>query len=278
MVLYGNSLEINMEVKIINGRGINVSDEGNKDGPAFVLANSLGTDLRIWDRFLQNFPQRYRVIRFDKRGHGLSDISKNDFSIEGLASDIIEILDDKQISDCVFVGVSIGGLIGLQVVLNRPDLVKALVFSNSSAKVRDEAFWNDRIKIIEKVGLDAVGDSILEKWFSKEFRKNEAEELLAWRNMLIRTPQRGYLDCCRVLKHTDLRERLGEVKVDTLAISGSEDGAIPPEEVIEGTIGLPNATHETIVGSGHLPCIEKPLEFRELIFSFLLERGLVNRN
>ena len=262
-----------MEVNIIDGQGIHVSDEGDKEGPVFVLANSLGTDFRIWDKFLQNFPSGYRIIRFDKRGHGLSDVSANKFGIDELASDIIKILDDKEIRDCVFVGVSIGGLIGLKVVLDRPDLVKAFIFSNSSAKLRNAAFWDGRINYIKKVGLEEVGDSILEKWFSKEFRNNYPKELMAWKNMLIRTPQKGYLDCCEVLKKTDLRGRLAEVKVDTLVISGSEDGAIPPEQVIEGTKGLPNATCKTLSGSGHLPCIEQPVEYRELIFSFLLERG-----
>ena len=270
------SLSRVMEIKIINGRGIHLKDEGNQEGPAFVFANSLGTDFRIWDGLLQNFPSGYRIIRFDKRGHGLSDISENKFEIEDLANDIIEILDEKEIRDCVFVGISIGGLIGLQVVLNRPDLVKAFVFSNSSAKLRNAAFWDGRINYIKKVGLEEVGDSILEKWFSKDFIKNNPRELVAWKNMLTRTPQKGYLDCCQVLRNTDLRERLRDVNVDTLVISGSEDGAIPPSDVIEGTRGLPNATYKTMKGSGHLPCIEKPLEYRELIFSFLLDRGWKN--
>ena len=265
-----------MEVKLIEGRGIHFSDEGNKEGPAFVFANSLGTDLRIWDKFLQDFPSEYRIIRFDKRGHGLSDVSDQEFTIEDLASDIINILDDKNIRDCVFVGISIGGLIGLQVVLSRPDLVKAFVFSNSSAKLRNAVFWDQRINYIKKVGLGAVGDSILEKWFSKDFIQNNHRELIAWKNMLTRTPQKGYLNCCQVLRNSDLRGRLTEVNVDTLVISGSEDGAIPPEDVIEGTRGLPNAIYETLNGAGHLPCIEKPDEYRELIFSFLLDRGWKN--
>ena len=265
-----------MEVKIIDGKGIHFTDEGDKEGPAFVFANSLGTDLRIWDGFLQNFPSGYRIIRFDKRGHGLSDVAEKEFEIEDLANDIIEILDEKKIRDCVFVGISIGGLIGLQVVLNRPDLVKAFVFSNSSAKLRNAAFWDQRMNYINKVGLEDVGDAILEKWFSKEFIQNNPEELVAWKNMLTRTPQKGYLNCCQVLRNSDLRERLTEVNVDTLVISGSEDGAIPPEDVIEGTKGLPNAIYETLNGAGHLPCIEKPDAYRELIFSFLLDRGWKN--
>lgn len=264
-----------VEVKLINGQGIHFTDEGTKEGPAFVFANSLGTDFRIWDKFLKDFPGGYRIIRFDKRGHGLSDISANEFGINELAGDIITIMDDQKITDCIFVGISIGGLIGLKVVLQRPDLVRAFVFSNSSAKLRDAAFWDDRMNYIKKVGLEEVGDAILEKWFSREFKHNNPKELLAWKNMLIRTPQKGYLDCCEVLKSTDLRNCLHKVSVATLVISGTEDGAIPPKEVIKGTMGLPNASYKTLDGAGHLPCIEKPVEYRELIFSFLLDKGLL---
>lgn len=241
------------------------------EGALVILINSLGTDLRIWDAVLPQLPPSLRFARYDKRGHGLSDLG-GEVTVEDLADDaasMIEILGGP----AVVVGVSIGGLIGQALAARRPDLVTALVLSNTAARVGTAESWAARIGQVEEQGLDAIANGIMERWFAPAFRATPA--LAPWRNMLVRTPPEGYVAYCRALAQADLTEAAQRLTFPTLMIAGSEDGATPPD-LVEATARLiPGARFETIAGVGHLPMIEAPEEFAALVSHFLRDHAYV---
>lgn len=262
-----------MQIEKLQNLALHVRIDGPETGFPVVFSNSLGTDLRLWDKVLPLLPAGLRFVRFDTRGHGLSDCPTSPYTMDELAKDTEELLDQLGISGCAFVGLSIGGMIGQTVAARRPDLISALVLSNTAAKLGDRQMWDDRITAIQKGGVEVLEGPILERWFSAGFRRNN--ELHAWRNMLIRTPLDGYIGCCHAISGTDLSTQTRQIKQPTLGIAGSVDGASPPD-LVEATIAMiEGASFHTIEGAGHLPCVESPAEYAAILTNFLKENGHV---
>lgn len=262
-----------MRVLKANGVKLNWREDGDPAGVPVVFANSLGTDLRLWDQILPLLPSGLRIIRFDKRGHGLSDCPPAPYAMENLVSDAEALLDGLGISDCLFVGLSIGGMIGQGLAARRPDLMRALVLSNTAAKMGDAAMWQTRIDAIRAGGIEALADAVMERWFSPAFLARP--ELTAWRNMLTRTPLEGYVGCCHAIAGADLTESTKALTLPTLAIAGREDGASPPD-LVQGTAGMIAGSRFTVIeGAGHLPCVEDPAAYAALLNDFLKEHAHV---
>ncbi|PLW77972.1 3-oxoadipate enol-lactonase [Cohaesibacter celericrescens] len=244
-------------------------EDGNPSGKPVVFANSLGTDLRLWDKIIPLLPQSLRLIRFDKRGHGLSSCPPAPYSMDDLICDAEDLMDHLGLTGVVFIGLSIGGLIGQGLATKRPDLIKALVLSNTAAKMGDAAMWQQRIGMVQDGALSEMAGPILERWFSPPFHRTD--ELEAWRNMLTRVPQEGYWGCCAAIADTDLTSNLPDITQPTLGIAGALDGASSPELVRATIDRLPNAHFETIAGVGHLPCVEAPQTYADLLIPFFEE-------
>ncbi|MQQ09838.1 3-oxoadipate enol-lactonase [Epibacterium sp. SM1979] len=258
-----------MQTAHVHGLTFHIREDGDPTGRPVVFANSLGTDMRLWDKVVSLLPAGLRVIRFDKRGHGLSDCPPAPYAMEELISDAEALLDHLQIRDCVFVGLSIGGMIAQGLAARRPDLVRALVLSNTAAKMGDAQMWRDRIAAIQIQGIEALADPILDRWFGSEFRNGE--EQIIWRHMLTRTPVEGYVGCCQAIADTDLSITTTTLRLPVLGIAGSDDGASPPE-LVQQTIDLiPGATCHIIKSAGHLPCVEGPKAYAALLKGFLEE-------
>lgn len=239
------------------------------DGPAVVFANSLGTDLRLWDAVLPLLPP-IRAIRFDKRGHGLSARGPQD-GIDGYADDAAALIEAVAGGPVVFVGLSIGGMIGQALAARRPDLVRALVLSNTAARMGTPDAWAARIDAIRRGGIEAIGDAVMERWFAPAFRATPALDL--WRNMLVRTDAEGYAAACAAIAAADLTETTARLALPVLAIAGGQDGASPPD-LVRGTAGLiPGAAFHSISGAGHLPCVEDPAAWAALVAPFLMEHA-----
>ena len=258
-----------MQIATLGSVKLHWREDGDPDGRPVVFANSLGTDLRLWDDVLPLLPKGLRLVRFDKRGHGLSSAPDGPYSIEGLAGDAAELLDRLGVRNCVFVGLSIGGMIGQALAAARPDLVGALVLSNTAAKMGDPEMWASRIGAIRAEGIAGIADAVLERWFSNAFLESDALE--AWRNMLTRTPATGYIGCCEAIAAADLTEMTRGLALPTLGIAGSEDGASPPELVAATTALIPGSAFHVIEGAGHLPCVETPAAFADLLIRFIEE-------
>lgn len=255
-----------------NGQILHVADEGPRDGPAVVFSNSLGTDFRLWNPMLPHLPSGLRLIRYDKRGHGLSTCPDGPYSIEDHMRDLESLLDQLGVMQAVIVGLSVGGMIAQALAAARPDLARGLVLCDTGHVIGPPEIWETRIEAIRKGGIESLSDAILERWFSASFHEKRAEELALWRGMLTRTPVEGYLGTCRAIQHADLTEGTKQLSMPTICVVGSEDGATTPD-LVRSTADLLGTDCAEIEGAGHLPCVEAPDVLADIIKAFLQENG-----
>ena len=255
----------------LNGINLHYRVEGDHREEVIVFSNSLGTDFRIWDALvgmLRNMGVSARIVRYDKRGHGLSDAPPQPYLMEDHIDDLAALLDHLQVKQATVFGLSVGGLIAQGLLARRADLVRALVLSDTAHKIGDDALWNERIDTINQHGIGALADGILQRWFSPDYRTGDNPEFAGYSNMLVRTPVDGYCGTSAAIRDCDFTEEARRIAVPTLLVVGSNDGATPPD--------LVRSTHQLIVGSffeiiegpGHLPCIEKPKEMAEVFLNF----------
>lgn len=262
-----------MKVIDIDGLHTHYAEDGDPAGRPVVFANSLGTDLRLWDQVIPLLPQSLRLIRYDKRGHGLTDSPPGPYGMGTLVRDAERLMEALGVRDACFVGLSIGGLIAQGLATKRLDLVRTLVLSNTAAKIGTKDSWATRIEAIRKGGIEPIADGILERWFARPFRA--PPEFAAWRNMLIRQPAEGYAGCCAAISGTDFYTTTAALTLPTLGIAGAEDGSTPPDLVRETVDLVKGSRFEIIRGAGHLPCVEKPATYAALLTRFLRETGHV---
>ncbi|SLN32527.1 3-oxoadipate enol-lactonase 2 [Roseovarius litorisediminis] len=246
-------------------------DEGPPDGPPVVFANSLGTDLHLWDAILPLLPAGLRIIRYDKRGHGRSDCPPAPYSMGTLVRDAECLLDHLKVRDCVFVGLSIGGMIAQGLAVKRLDQIRAMVLSNTAAKIGQPAMWDERIAAVQAGRIEALADSICERWFSRAFR--DSGQYLPWRRMLASQPAEGYIGCSAAISGTDFYTPTSGLRLPTLGIAGTEDGSTPPDLVRETVELIRGSKFRLIRRAGHLPCVEQPTEYARLLTEFLHDTG-----
>lgn len=257
----------------VNNVELHYADQGPPNGPAVMFSNSLGTDLRVWDALIPHLPAGLRIIRYDKRGHGLSEHCPGPCSIDQLADDAAGLLRHLNLSRVAFVGLSIGGLIGQSLAARHGDLVAGLVISNSAAKIGDAQMWQDRIAQIRAAGLTSIAGPTMQRWFSPAFRASGRDG--PWRRMLERQPQDGYIACCQAIADADLRDAVARLRLPVQVIASALDGATPPD-LVQGTAELiPDAEYEVIPAAGHIPCVERPAEHATIITRFLERIGHV---
>ncbi len=245
--------------------------DGDPDGAPVVFANSLGTDFRLWDKILPHLPEGLRILRYDKRGHGLSSCPTGDYEMDDLVDDAAQLLQALDIRDCLFVGLSIGGIIAQGLAARYPELVRAMVISNTAAKIGTTEMWQERIAALRANGIEAIADNIMERWFARKFHAESPAELLGWRNMLTRTPLAGYIGCSAAIAATDFTDGTTTLTLPTLAIAGTEDGSTPPEVVRATADMIGGARYAQIDDAGHVPCIEQPDEYARLLNEFIAE-------
>ncbi|WGI21394.1 3-oxoadipate enol-lactonase [Amylibacter sp. IMCC11727] len=256
-----------------HGAALHCQIEGPADAPAVVFSNSLGTDFRIWDAVVAELAQNYRVLRYDKRGHGLSDDPDTGWAMHELVTDAATLMDHFGLSNAAFVGLSVGGLIAQGLAAERPDLVRLLVLADTAARIGNDDLWNDRIAQVKADGLGSMADAILERWFAPEFHHDG--NFAMWRNMLVRTTDQGYARVSAAIRDTDVMESTSRLTQPTLAVVGDRDGATPPDLVRETAELISGSRFSIIRGAGHLPCVEKPQVFTQLLRGFFGENGHV---
>ena len=240
----------------VNGRLHHCRYRPGKDGRAVVFANSLGTDLRIWDQVIEGLPPDVPVLTYDKSGHGLSETGA--LTIEDLASDLASLMDALGFRDAMICGVSVGGMIAQALAAARPDLVAGLVICNTSHRIGTTDSWGERIATLNEIGLEAMADGILERWFAKAFGAKQPDLVSGYGMMLTRTPKDGYLATCAAIRDANLTRTTSRLTCPTLCVAGSEDQATPPEIVKTMSDLIQGADYLCLEDVGHLPCIEVP--------------------
>lgn len=250
---------------------LNYKVEGSAANSALVFVNSLGTDLRIWNDVVPYFAGRYSIIRYDKRGHGLSDSPAGPYSIADHADDLAGVLAYLGVNTATIIGISVGGMISLDFAARYPQRVQCLILCDTGAVLGTRAYWEERITALEAGGFSELGEAILARWFAPTFAKRQPDAYRGYGNMLVRTPLGGYIDTCKAIRDADLRQVARDIDVPTLIMCGSQDQATPPELVRELADMIEDAHFRIIPDAGHLPCIEQPEIMASEISSFLAQ-------
>src|SRR5205085_4723941 len=211
------------------GCRLHVEVEGDAAAPALMLSNSLGTNTRMWDAQAPAWSKHFRLIRYDRRGHGRSDTPKGPYTMERLGRDVLAVLDALGLKTINWCGLSMGGMVGQWLGANAPDRVQRLVLSNTSCYFPDKTAWNDRLKFVREKGVAALAGPNMERWFTKGFRERSPETIARMIEMFVATPLEGYVGCGEAVRDMDHRALLPKIKAPTLVIIGRHDPATTPE-------------------------------------------------
>ncbi|MCO4847753.1 MAG: 3-oxoadipate enol-lactonase [Yoonia sp.] len=262
------------EISALNGT---VRIHGQIDGvdhpiaPTLVFANSLGTTLALWRKVLPLLPDGLRIIRYDLRGHGQSDVPDAPYTMGQLISDAAAICDAANVTDAMFVGLSVGGMIGQGLAVKRPDLIRALVLSNTAAKIGNPKLWDDRVAAVQAHGMAALADTIMPRWFGRDFVNTP--EMMPWRDMVSAVNPQGYAGVCAAIAGTDFYTPTSGLRIPTLGIAGGQDGATPADLVRETVDLVPGSQFKVMPRCGHLPCAEDPIGYAEILSEFMANTG-----
>jgi 3-oxoadipate enol-lactonase len=257
-----------MPVINANDYKINIEVSGPENAPALVFSNSLGTNLSMWDEQAKALSQNYRVIRYDQRGHGKSAAPKGPYTVGQLGGEVLAILDHLKIAKANFCGLSMGGMTGMWLARMAPDRFRKIIVSNTGARIGTPDIWNPRISAVLGKGMVAVVDPTLERWFSKEFAKNNPQTVSMVRKMLMTTTPHGYAGCSAAIRDADQRWGIGSIKLAVMVIVGKVDPATPPQGGEFMAKRIPGAKLVEL-DAAHLSNLEKSSQFTEAVKNFL---------
>ncbi|MEA2822246.1 MAG: 3-oxoadipate enol-lactonase [Bradyrhizobium sp.] len=250
---------------------LNVSIEGRDGGPTLMLSNSLGCTLQMWEPQMAALTKQFRVVRYDRRGHGKSSVPPGPYSMERFGKDVLAILDDLNIARTHWCGLSMGGMVGQWLGANAPERFDRIILSNTACYYPDPTNWLNRIKAVQEGGIAAVADTVIAGWLTADFREREPAITARMKAMLTASPVAGYLACCEALSTLDQRALLPKIKSPTLVIAGRHDPATPVAagELIRSQI--PRASM-TILDAAHISNVEQPHAYTDAVIGFLTQR------
>jgi 3-oxoadipate enol-lactonase len=250
---------------------LNVSVEGRQSGPTLMLSNSLGTTMQMWEPQMKALTQLFRVVRYDRRGHGKSGVAPGPYSMERFGRDVLAILDDLNIDKVHWCGLSMGGMVGQWLGANAPERMDRIILSNTACYYADPTNWLSRIKAVKEGGLAGVADAVIAGWLTADFREREPQVTANLKAMLLACPVQGYLACCEALSSLDQRDLLPKIRSPTLIIAGRHDMATPISagELIRSKI--PGASL-TILDAAHISNVEQSHAFTDTVVGFLTQK------
>ena len=247
--------------------------EGAAGPRTIVLAHALGADRMMWDALATDLAAEHRVIRYDQRGHGASAAPAGPYTLDELADDAARVIDAcvPAGEPVVFVGLSMGGMVGQLLALRRPDRVRALVLANTSSAYPPEAraVWRERIATVEAEGLAPIAEGTVQRWFTEPFRRAQPATVERIRRRIVSQDPVGYAGCCHALAALDLTDRLPQIACPTLVITGAEDVGTPPAMGERIAAAIPGAQYVQLAQAAHLSVIEQPVAFTLALRSFL---------
>lgn len=243
---------------------------GLANAPVVVLSNSLGTNLSMWDPQMDALERKFRVVRYDMRGHGETSVTPGPYTIEQLARDVVRLLDALHLDRVHFCGLSMSGMIGMWLGMNAAARLDKLVLCNTAARIGTAEVWNARIDTVRKSGMKAIAPAVIDRWLTPEFCKRSPTATAALLQMLEDAPPEGYAACCAAVRDFDQREGVATIRVPTLVITGSHDPATPPADGRFLAEHIPGAQYLELNAS-HLSNVEAPEQFTAEIVRFLSE-------
>jgi 3-oxoadipate enol-lactonase len=231
---------------------------GRADGPVVLLSNSLGSTHRMWDAQLEALNARFRVVRYDTRGHGRSPVPRGPYSIDDLTDDVLALLDRLGVTRAHVVGLSLGGMTAMRLAARNPERVGRVVLLCTGAQLPPSSAWTDRAALVRAEGTSAVSPAVVQRWFTSEYLDARPDVRIAYQDMVAATPDEGYAACCESIAKLDLREELSSIAAPTLAIAGADDPATPPAKLEEIVSAIPDSRLLIVEYAAHLANAERP--------------------
>tara|TARA_R110000744_G_scaffold165320_4_gene282443 strand:+ start:7818 stop:8945 length:1128 start_codon:yes stop_codon:yes gene_type:complete len=254
----------------------NFKIQGTPNSPVLMFSNSLGATMGMWDELIPDLLPYFRVLQYDTRGHGQSEMTEGPYSIAQLGNDVIDLLDELNIDKVHFCGLSMGGLIGQWLGINHPERLYKLIISNTDSKIGTAEGWNERIKTINENGMSSIVEGTMEKWFTKGFHGSNPSRVAEMTQLFLANRIDGYTACCAAIGAADFRDAIKTISVETLIITGDEDTVtnVAAAEKIQEEI--PNAKLK-VFHARHLPSTELPTEYAETLIDFIVGEATFDR-
>ena len=252
-----------------NGINVNYSLEGPIDATMVTLSNSLLSNYTMWDAQMPVLTEKYRVLRYDTRGHGGTEVTQGPYSFERLTEDAYALHQSLGIEKTHFVGLSMGGMIGELLAVRHPDLLLSVTLCDTTSKMPHPEIWDGRIEAAQSGGVEAVVEGTLERWFTPAIHEKNPNEIERIATMIRGTKTAGFIANCQAIKAMDQTGILKEIRTPTMIIVGAEDPATTPD--------MSRIIHAEIVGSelailpnaSHLANVEQPDAFNDVLMAFL---------
>ncbi|HXN54102.1 MAG TPA: 3-oxoadipate enol-lactonase [Candidatus Acidoferrum sp.] len=257
-----------MPVAKVNGCHIHYEVAGLANAPALVLSNSLGTNFSMWDAQMPELRKNFRLLRYDTRGHGQSEVTPGPYSFEQLGRDVLALADAADIGNFSFCGLSMGGVTGMWIGIHAGKRLHKLVLCSSGAKIGNAETWDARMEAVRKGGTKSIAAGTMERWFTARFREREPQTVERIKRMVESTSTEGYVACCGALREADFRESIAAIRTPTLVISGTHDPAAPPADGRFVAQRIPGARYLEL-DAAHLLNIEQHERFTRELSSFL---------
>lgn len=245
--------------------------DGAPDAPVVVLSHALGCDASMWDELANRLAQRCRVVCYDHRGHGRSDAPDGPYAMSDLAADAARLLRELATGPVVWVGLSMGGMVGQELALAQPELVRALVIANSTSGYPEagQEIWRQRIETVRAQGIEAIADAVMQRYFHDDFRARQPATVARFRRRLVSTDAQGYLGCCAAVSGIQTTERLGSLRMPVLVIAGELDQGAPVSMSQTMAERIPGARLVVLEGASHLAVAEQFEPFAQAVEGFL---------
>jgi len=257
------------DIKTDDGCIIHVEIEGPESAPVLMLSNSLGTNLHMWDEQVAPFTRDFRLLRYDRRGHGKSGVPKGAYTMERLGRDVLAVIDALKISKINWCGLSMGGMVGQWLGANAPNRINKLILSNTSCYFPDKSVWEGRLKLVRDKGLEGIVDANMERWFTKDFRDRSPQAMKRMHDMFVATKVDGYCGCGEAIRDMDHRPLLPNITAPTLVIAGKHDPATTLEANEFIKVHIPGAKI-AVLDAAHIANIEQPKVYSDTVLGFLL--------
>ncbi len=259
-----------MPVIDADGCKLHVEIEGREAAPALMLSNSLGTDLHVWDDQVPVWSRHFRVVRYDRRGHGKSGVVSGPCTMERLGRDALAIMDGLGLDKVHWCGLSMGGMVGQWLAAQAPHRIGKLILSNTSCYFPDKSRWNDRIKAVRAHGLAPIAGDVMKLWFTGDFLARAPDTIARMRDMLVATPLEGYVAACEAVRDMDHRALLPRISAPTLVMAGRHDPATPLDhaEFIRRRIA---GAALTVLDAAHISNVEQPAAYTTDVLGFLTQ-------
>jgi 3-oxoadipate enol-lactonase len=254
-----------------NGCPIHYEMEGDENKPVLMFCNSLGTTLHMWDGQMPAVKQHFRVLRYDRRGHGKSGVPAGPYNMEMLGRDALAVMDAAKVDKISWCGLSMGGMVGMWIGANAPQRVNKLILSNTSSYFENKQIWNDRIATVKEKGLGVILQGTLERWFTKGFRDNQPAKVQKIADMFMNTKLEGYIGCGEAVRDMDHRAIIKNITAPTMVIAGSQDAGTTPEMGEFVAKNIPGATLK-MFDAAHIANVECEQPYTDAVLGFLTQK------